>query len=210
MNIFKRKIKNVVLWLIKKLPIFSAIYYTSGTQTPITLRLWFWQKIIGFNRQVYWPVHHSSLVVGWRNIWAGVETSPGYMPGCYIQGLGGIYIGDYTQIAANVGMISANHDLYDNRKHSKNERIHIGSYCWIGMNVIILPGVTLGDFTVVGAGSVVTHSFEDGYCVVAGNPAQLIKHLDKEKIIRHKSTYEYHGYIPKTKFDEFAKNNLIL
>ncbi len=210
MNKFKRKIKNVALWLIKKLPVFSDIYYTSGTQTPITLRFWIWQKIIGFNRQVYWPMHHSSLVACWRNIWVGVQTSPGYMPGCYIQGIGRIYIGDYTQIAANVGIISTNHDPYDNKEHPINENIHIGSYCWIGMNSVILPGVTLGDFTVVGAGSVVTHSFEEGYCIVAGNPAKLIKHLDKEKTIRYKSTYEYHGYIPKAKFAEFAKHNLNL
>jgi acetyltransferase-like isoleucine patch superfamily enzyme len=38
----------------------------------------------------------------------------------------------------------------------------------------ILPGVTLGDYTIVGAGSIVTKSFKDGYCVVAGNPARVI------------------------------------
>ena len=46
------------------------------------------------------------------------------------------------------------------------------------MNSVILPGVTLGPHTIVGAGSVVTHSFPDGYCVIAGNPARLIRTLD--------------------------------
>lgn len=53
----------------------------------------------------------------------------------------------------------------------------IGDKCWIGMNSVILPGVVLGDNTIVGAGSVVTKSFENGHCVVAGNPAKLIKRL---------------------------------
>jgi acetyltransferase-like isoleucine patch superfamily enzyme len=46
------------------------------------------------------------------------------------------------------------------------------------MNAVILPGVTLGDHTIVGAGSVVTKSFENGNCVIAGNPAKIIKNLE--------------------------------
>lgn len=46
------------------------------------------------------------------------------------------------------------------------------------MNSLILPGVKLGDHTVVGGGSVVTKSFPDGYCVIAGNPAKKIKDIN--------------------------------
>ena len=49
------------------------------------------------------------------------------------------------------------------------------------MNSVILPGVTLGEHTVVGAGSVVTKSFPDGHCVIAGNPAIIIRSLDGGK-----------------------------
>ena len=47
------------------------------------------------------------------------------------------------------------------------------------MNSVILPGVVLGEKTIVGAGSVVTKSFLEGYCVIAGNPAKKIKDLNK-------------------------------
>jgi acetyltransferase-like isoleucine patch superfamily enzyme len=206
----KKILKSFLWWMIRHYPPLAPIYYTRETQTPVTWQLWFWQKIIGYNRSVYWPVHHSSLIGNWKNVWAGVETCPGYMPGCYIQGLGRIFIGDYTQLSCNVGLISSNHDLYDNRKHPHLGEIHIGAYCWIGMNSVILPDVVLGDFTIVGAGAVVTHSFSDGYCVIAGNPAKVIKTIERSQCVRHKSKYEYCGYIRKELFAEFAERNLNL
>ena len=154
----KKIIKLTYFFLIKYTPYFNIFYYTKDTSTPINFKIWFFQKVLGFNRSAYWPVHHTSKVSGVKNILAGVETSPGYMPGCYIQGGGKIYIGDYTQIGPGVGIISANHDLYNN-KQSIKKNVEIGKYCWIGMNSVIMPGVKLGDFTIVGAGSIVTKSF---------------------------------------------------
>lgn len=216
-NIIKKLHRNPIhnffalYWIITKIiPWLRPLYETRDTQTPITISMWFMQKIIGFNRKAYWPVHFTSQVGDYRNIYAGIETSPGYMPGCYIQGEGKTYIGDYTQIASNVGIITANHDIYDNRKHAVSSTVKIGKYCWIGMNAIILPGVELGDFTIVGAGTIVTKSFPDGYCVIAGNPAQLIKKLDPSKCVIHQSKYEYHGYIRKTSFEKFRKEKLLV
>ena len=97
--------------------------------------------------------------------------------GCYFQtGNGGhIMMGKGTQIAPNVGLITANHDLNDLTKHLPARNIMIGEKCWIGMNSVILPGVTLGDRTIVGAGSIVTKSFIGGNCIIAGNPAEFIR-----------------------------------
>lgn len=187
--------------------LYKRIIETKGTQTPITFKGWFYQKFLGFNKQAYWPTHFTSIVTGHKNIYAGIDTCPGYMPGCYIQGIGKIYIGDYTQISANVGIITANHDLYDTRMHDV-KNVTIGKYCWLGMNVMVLPGVTLGDNTIVGAGSVVTKSFVDGNCVIAGNPAKVVKQLDEDKLIHHKCTYEYNGYIKSTDFETYRQKHL--
>ena len=132
------------------------------------------------NRKVKWAIHHTSTVLCPENIVRGKNVYPGDSPGNYIQAYNGIFIGDYTNLGPNVGLISANHDMLDNSRQVKADPIRIGKFCWIGMNAVVLPSVILGDFTIVGAGAVVTKSFPDGYCVVAGNPASVIKHLDKE------------------------------
>lgn len=197
-------------FLRRILPHFSKFKFfqeTSKTQTPITFELWYNQKVKGHMAGAYWPVHRNSHVVNWKNVYCGIETSPGISQGNYIQAIGKIYIGDYTQIAANVGIISANHDLFDNRKHIVKD-VKIGKYCWLGMGCKIMPGVVLGDFTVVAAGAVVTKSFEDGYCVLGGVPAKLIKKIDKENCIIHQSNFEYNGYIPAQAFSDFRNKHL--
>lgn len=202
-----KMLKNVIWEIIKLFPIGKKIYDTRITQTPITLKYWFFQKVLGFNNEAYWPVHFTSRVSNSKNIFIGIDTCPGYMNNCYIQGLGGIHIGDYTQIAPSVSIISSNHDLYDSRIQIPGKVI-IGKHCWLAVNSVILPNVVLGDFTIVAAGSVVTKSFSEGNCVIGGIPAKLIKKLDPEKCIPFKNSEEYHGYISKDKFEVFRKRHL--
>lgn len=187
----------------------KAGYETHDTAAPITFRTWFLQKVAGWNREAYWPVHFTSRVSCPQNILIGIGTAPGLANGCYIQGTGRIKIGDYTIIAPNVGIISANHDPSDLTRHVESG-VEIGSYCWLGMNSVVLPGVKLGDNTIVGAGAVVTKSFPDGYCVLAGNPAKVIKTIDPGTCIHTVNRYEYYGYIPKQHFSEFRRRRLTL
>ena len=98
---------------------------------------------------------------------------------CLMMARGGIEIGDGAMIAANVQLISNNHDPYDlNVLLCKKVTIKEGA--WIGAGSTILPGVTVGKHAVVGAGSVVTKDVPD-YSVAVGNPAKVIKQLDKER-----------------------------
>jgi acetyltransferase-like isoleucine patch superfamily enzyme len=140
----------------------------------------FFKKILRQNVDTPWALHHTSKIIMPQNIEKGIEVYPGDSPGNFIDASNGIYIGDYTNIGPNVGIISANHDLIDNSKMIIKQPVKIGSFCWIGMNAVILPGVELGNFTIIGAGAIVTKSFPDGYCVLGGVPAQIINYLDKD------------------------------
>ncbi len=195
--------------MICRLPYFSFIRKTTDYQGKVGFEFWFNQKILGLggNRKAYWPVHWASQVYDVENIIVGIDAYPGIMKGCYIQGKGGIFIGDYTQIGPNVIIVSANHNVYDSRVHILNE-VRIGKYCWIGAGAKIMPGVVLGDWTIVGAGAVVTKSFEEGHCVIAGVPAEEMRKLELEKCIPFETNYKYVGYIRANRFELYRKKKL--
>lgn len=92
---------------------------------------------------------------------------------------GGITIEDGAQIAANVQLISNNHDPY-NLSVLTCKPVHIGKCAWIGAGATILPGVRVGRHAIVGAAAVVTKDVPD-YAVAVGNPAQVIKYLDASR-----------------------------
>jgi acetyltransferase-like isoleucine patch superfamily enzyme len=145
------------------------------------MRDFLFRRILRNNADTTWAVHHTSTIYNPGKIKRGIRVFPGDSPGVYINALNGLEIGDYSDIGPNAGILTANHLKLDLRAHLPSPPVVIGKYCWIGMGAIVLPGVTLGDFTVVGAGSVVTKSFPDGYCVIGGNPAKVIKLQNKEE-----------------------------
>lgn len=87
-----------------------------------------------------------------------------------------ITIGDYCAISDNVQILDSDfHPITCNGKTSTMSKpVHIGNHVWIGRSAIILKGVTIGDGAIVGAGSVVTRDVP-ARCLVAGNPARVIK-----------------------------------
>lgn len=100
---------------------------------------------------------------------------------CYWQAIEPIIFKGKFLVAQNVAFISQNHDLYDISAHRKSDRpIIIGDNCLISINCVILPGVELGDNTIVAAGSIVNRSFPEGNCIIAGSPAKVVKTLDKK------------------------------
>lgn len=134
----------------------------------------------GCNVGVPWPVHETVRVIGWENIKFHPDDLRNFQGlGVYYQAMDSeIDIGKGTWIGPGVGIIASNHDISNPDNRQKGKPIHIGEKSWIGMNAVILPGVNLGPHTTVGAGAVVTKSFPDGYCVIAGNPAKVIKHIE--------------------------------
>jgi len=142
------------------------------------LQFFLFQRILRINSETPWPVHWSSVVSLPKNIHLDRPTANlGAMPGCYIQAINGIQVGKNTYVGPGTKMISANHNIYDFKKHDPSSPIIIGKNCWIGANAVILPGVVLGDHTIVAAGAVVTKSFLEGDCVIGGVPAKVIKKI---------------------------------
>lgn len=200
----KQVFKSIVYFLF---PPLKRYYCFLKSQTS-KVTFWEWCRFwLSKDKRIYWPVNRNSEVTHPNNIFVGINSKIGIRPGNYIQGNGGLFIGNYVTIAPNCGIITGNHSPLNHTNHI-NKEVRISDYCWIGMNSVILPGVHLGPRTIVGAGSVVTKSFEDGYCIIGGNPARLIKELDKDQFVPTRFEEEYFGFVPKMEFARFAKKHL--
>ena len=101
-----------------------------------------------------------------------------------------IIIEDNVTIGPNVSLISHSHGLDPNTKSYIDNDLDIAPIklkdgCWLGDKVIVLPGVTIGKKSIIGAGSVVTKSIDD-YCIAVGNPCRVIKRFNFEKSVWEK------------------------
>lgn len=94
---------------------------------------------------------------------------------------GHIYVGDSTMFAPGVIVATAGHPILPELRetvYQYNMPVHIGKNCWIGAGAIILPGVTIGDQVVVGAGSVVTKDLPSNV-VAVGNPCRVVREINE-------------------------------
>ena len=98
-----------------------------------------------------------------------------------------IYVGDYTMFGPHVTLATAGHPICPELRekgYQYNMPIHIGKNCWLGASVIVMPGVTIGDNTVIGAGSIVTKDIPSGV-VAVGNPCKVLREIGEHD-------YEYY------------------
>lgn len=141
------------------------------------------QRVFRINAQVKTPVHFTSIFVG-NNLHYDkddltIRVSFAVSGSLYIQSLNGIYIGKNVLIAPGVKVVSANHSLDVDRRAQKINPIKIGDNVWIGANAIILPGTEIGNGCVVAAGAVLTKSYSGENLVIAGNPARIIREIER-------------------------------
>jgi acetyltransferase-like isoleucine patch superfamily enzyme len=98
--------------------------------------------------------------------------------------IGPVTIGNNVNIAQHVVMSGLNHGYEDISIAPRSQKctiseIHIEDDCWIGANVVITAGVTIGKHCVIAAGSVVTKNIPE-FSIAAGNPAKVIKHYNSK------------------------------
>lgn len=93
-----------------------------------------------------------------------------------------IYIGSNTMIGPNVTIATAGHPVLPELREQAyqfNAPVHIGKNCWLGAGVIVLPGITIGDNSVIGAGSVVTKDIPENVIAV-GNPCRILREIGEK------------------------------
>ena len=92
-----------------------------------------------------------------------------------------IFVGDYTMFGPNVILATAGHPILPElreKAYQYNMPIHIGKNCWLGAGVIVLPGISIGDNSVIGAGSIVTKDIPSNV-VAVGNPCRVLRQINE-------------------------------
>ena len=106
-----------------------------------------------------------------------------------------IYIGDCTMLGPHVTIATASHPIdpeLRSRGLQYNLPVRIGRNCWLGAGVIVMPGVTIGDNVVIGAGSIVTKDIPSNV-VAVGNPCRVLREVSE-----HDQRFYHHDRpIPK-------------
>lgn len=176
--------KNI---LLKGMPV---IYNKGGAKLKIgdnvIIKSSFFSNLVGLYSRTIIVTRASGAIIKIGN---NVGIS-----GATIYARKGIYIGENTCIGGNCKILDNDFHPIDmgtrikllNDAHGGDSdliparEIHIGKNCFLGCNSIILKGTVLGDGCVVGAGAVIAGKFEDN-CVIAGNPAKVIKKLRENR-----------------------------
>lgn len=173
-------LKFLVCIFFDKKYIKGKYFENSFSGYKMALRSIWTKNILRLSPPHKFPTIYGCTISNSENIYFHPDDLNNFQsPGTYYQNFNGkIYIGKGTYIAPNVGIITANHELNNLDAHTEGMDVIIGDKCWIGMNSVILPGVQLGNGTVVAAGAVVTKSFQQGNIVLAGIPAKIIKEIN--------------------------------
>ncbi|CAH8282818.1 maltose O-acetyltransferase [Mariniflexile fucanivorans] len=167
--------KKKILWI----PFYFLIHYLPNhiiNKIPFYfIRHFYYKLIIGIKIGSGSSIH-MNVIINKRNIKIGNNSA--ISRGCYLDGRGGLIIGNNVSVSPGVQFITASHDVNSSDFKYIKKQIIIEDYVWIGTNAIILPGVKLCKGSVVAAGSVVSKDVEE-YNIVGGVPSKFMSLRNK-------------------------------
>ena len=164
----KDKLKNIA-WKFVNKTVFRS------TPPVLTIfRKWRVLLVRCFGGTIDWSASlHPTVVIDYPwHLRMGKKSSLGEK--CWAYAMDDISIGELSCIGKDVYLLTGSHDIECSTFDLVTRPITIGNGCWIATASTILPGVSVGDYSVVAAGSVVTKNVEE-HSVVGGNPAKFIK-----------------------------------
>jgi chloramphenicol O-acetyltransferase type B len=181
---------------MSKLSLFQTIYVKLFISLPNKVQKWVKVKEINLHlakrglgscgTALYLGGSYRGLG---KNVHLGDHVS--FNDNVFFNGSGEVHIGSYFHSGVNLTIISSNHnyDTADAIPYDKvriHKPVHIKDFVWVGNNVTIIPGITVGEGAIVAAGSVIVKDVPD-FAIVGGNPAKVIKYRDIERFQKLKS-----------------------
>ena len=163
--------------LVQKLNVFNS---TPETKSGLKKRETILREIMGTYGEGLYIIPPIYANCGLSNVHVGKNVVINFNANLVDDGE--IFIGDDCMIGPNCNIVTSVHPVSPKlRKHKLqfNKPVHIGNNVWLGAGVTVLPGIKIGDNSIVGAGSVVTHDVEPN-TIVAGVPARLLRHITEE------------------------------
>jgi acetyltransferase-like isoleucine patch superfamily enzyme len=92
----------------------------------------------------------------------------------WIDSWGEVTIGSNVLMTGDIDLLSTQHVVDDPNLKGDRRSVTIGDYVWLALKIVVMPGVTIGNYAVIGTGSVVSHDIPD-YGIAVGNPARVVK-----------------------------------
>jgi acetyltransferase-like isoleucine patch superfamily enzyme len=168
----KRPVKAVIWCLLPR----HLRRYRARLDAWNAVALCFFQRVLGINRGVPWPVHWSSSIPSPRDgllVCRSPSTWVGHSPGVCIDAGNGVALGQNLLVGPGAKILSS----VEGNGGAEGGRVVIGDNCWLGANAVIMPGVRLGNHVVVAAGAVVNESFPEDDILLVGQPARMAGRL---------------------------------
>ncbi|NEU14578.1 acyltransferase [Methylobacterium sp. BTF04] len=150
---------------------------------PYFARHFYMRKMCGIKVGKHTSVHWGCFFTGNNII---IDDNSVINRFCYVDGRGPLYIGKNVNISHYTIIHTLTHVTNSPSFHAIAKPVALMDHCWIGARAIILPGVTVGEGSVVAAGSVVVKDVPP-YTIVGGNPAKIIGQRTRD--LQYKTTY---------------------